>query len=207
VTRDGKINKKIRKRLRKTTVKQEPKKKKGFFKSMDMKKQRIILVSFLTIIIIIFSIPFLSKGILGRKVGFFIEMIVFTLLALMMFVSGLWLFFEKSRKERGFFKKLFIKTISALITIGSIVIFIGYVADYYKDIPEVVTSDYSTCRGKLTSYRINSGRHASTDLTIDEKEFKVEGKLNSSFLVKGRKYCIEYLPNTKFVMNVYSYSG
>lgn len=207
MTRDKKINKKIKKRMRIKTVKEEPKKNRKFLKRMNRKTERIVICSFIAILIISLIVPFSTMGIVGRKIAFLGNTIGFTFICTVMFILGVIILFGKNDKDMNIVKNILLKIISALIAICSLVVFIEYVVSYYKDIPKVFTSDYSICTGKLSNFYVNNGKYTSTDFVISENKFKVDGKFKSGFLVEGRKYRVEYLPNTKYVMNMYSYNS
>ncbi len=85
----------------------------------------------------------------------------------------------------------------------SILIITGLLPDYLNDIPYVVNSNYSSSEGVLTDFYVRHRRSTRTYLTIDNNEFDISGEYNSNFLIKGRRYHIEYLPNSKFVMHIY----
>lgn len=77
--------------------------------------------------------------------------------------------------------------------------------DYYKDIPDALNSNYSSCEGTLTkAYYPNLSKQRGTKFFINDTEFYISSRYKD-FFIKGTKYKVEYLPNSKYVINIYKY--
>jgi hypothetical protein len=73
-----------------------------------------------------------------------------------------------------------------------------------KDIPNVIHSDYKILEGNLTSYHIGrtGTKSSGTRFVINGIELYIDSR-DKEFFVVGDKYRVEYLPHSKFVMNLY----
>lgn len=154
-------------------------------------------------IILILSIIFIISS--NKKIVYFGKMIGLSSFTILFFLLGIIQFFPSRHKIMSSAKSAIMKVFGFSWIICSILIATGDLPNYYRDIPNIVNSDYSSYEGNLTDYYIAHGRTTTTYFTIGEKKFKVDGKYNDGVLVKDKRYRVEYLPNTKYVMNLYSY--
>ena len=79
-----------------------------------------------------------------------------------------------------------------------------FLPNYIKDLRKLNNSEYSYYEGELTSYYIEYGKVTKTKFSIKDKRFTMKCKPSrNSPLIIGEKYRVEFLPNTKFVVNLY----
>lgn len=169
------------------------------------KKLKVITLTFVGLVLISFIISFILMVSKDTKKEYFGTVIGYSSFVIIMFILGVIQFIPSVYKGRKPFRLIVMWIMGFLWTVFSIMLIIGDLPNYYKDINSVISSDYSSYEGKLTNYHIVHGKSISTYFTIGDKEFHVNGKYDSGVLIEGRKYRIEYLPNTKYVINLYQY--
>lgn len=168
-------------------------KNKGFIKENPREKLKTKLFQILIIVGII--LPFLILILVREpKIRFFADTIVFSSFAILISLIGLILVFDKTDKNIKFW-------IIIMCFLFFSIFFIKSAFNYYKDIPFILNSDYSYFEGSLTHYS-TSGRGHTTTLIFGDKEFKIDYRVSPQFTVIGKRYSIEFLPNSKFVMSL-----
>lgn len=170
-----------------------------------LKKLKITAAFLIGIIIVSFIISFALIASNNKKAVYFGTVIAISSFVLVMFILGLIQFIPSIYKGRSRTKLIVMWIFGICWILASISLIIGDLPNYYKDIPKVINSDYSSYEGKLTSYHISHGRTTTTSFTIEGRQFHVKGEYDAGVLIEGRKYRVEYLPNTQYVMNLYSY--
>jgi hypothetical protein len=141
------------------------------------------------------------------KKEYFGTVIGYSSFVVIMFILGVIQFIPSVYKGRKPLRLIIMWIMGFLWTVSSIMLITGDLPNYYKDIDKIISSDYSSYEGRLNSYHIVHGKSTTTYFIIEDKEFHVKGKYDSNFLIEGRKYRIEYLPHTKYVINLYRYGN
>ena len=75
-----------------------------------------------------------------------------------------------------------------------------------KDLPYAIRQEHVTVTGEVEKIRYSGGRTASQLCTIDNIDFNIT---HSAFLAikEGETYTIAFLPNTKFIIDVFDENG
>lgn len=162
------------------------------------KKMRIFILVQFTLLIISFGIYFLNSN---SIIEFYAFLIAFTIMDFFILEVIIILIYN-SIKSRILKERMSLLFKSILIT-GLVIFFINYTIKYYKDIPYVISGGYSSVEGVCTNSYESRGRAPHLDVTVDGIEFKVKPGYKN-IIIKGQTYKIEYLPNTKEVMEVYT---
>jgi hypothetical protein len=159
---------------------------------------------------ILFLMPFIVglivPGIIMKisrdaKTKFFASTVIYSFITISIFLVALVLVFMKSDKDEKLFKIIRGRILGAAF-LGVSVFLSMQVLNYYKDIPLILSSHYSYFDGNLTKVHFNNRGGYSTNLSFGNKEFKIDYKLSPQFTVIGKKYYIEFLPHSKFVMSL-----
>lgn len=162
------------------------------------KKIRVFILVQILILFISFGIYFLNSN---SIIEFYAFLIGFTMMDLIILEIILLLIYN-TYKSRIFKERMSLLFNSILIT-GLVIFFINYTIKYYKDIPYVLSGEYCSVEGECTNSYENRGRAPHLDITVDGVEFNVKSGYKKSIII-GKTYKIEYLPNTKEVMEVYT---
>ncbi len=159
-----------------------------------------ILFSMVFIIILVVPVIILSTS-RGPKIKFFAYIVCYSFWAIITSLIGLLCIFMKIDKDEGFVRMVRVKITGIGFLVFSI-LFIMPTYSYCRDIPVIISSEYSYFEGNLTNFHFTGGRSTSTILVFKDKTFKINYKVSPQFTVIGRKYYIEFLPNSKFVMSL-----
>lgn len=175
-------------------------------KNNNFKKEKVIpSFIFFMIFVVLFVgliVSFLVSIFGGTKGSFFGGTIAITILCLFSFFTGIFHLIRTDEKHR-----MSIKALGVVLLLTSFA-FMSILIDYYKDVPKIINSEYSSYEGELTSFHVSHGRSTSTNLTIGNRTFEMSGEFSDkNFLIIGGKYRVEFLPNTKYVMNLYRYGN
>lgn len=161
-------------------------------------KRILFLIPFILVLLVPELIMIISRD---AKVQFFASTIIYSFIIIIMFLLGLLLVFIRSGKDEKLVKIVWGRILG--IAFLGISIFLSIqVSNYYKDIPVVINSDYSYFEGNLTNYHFNNRGGNSTSLIFGDITFKIYYKASPQFTIIGKKYYIEYLPHSKFVMSL-----
>jgi len=161
-------------------------------------KSNIIFLAFFLLFFIAFSTSAVLKVFGGLKAEFYGNVIGYTFLSIFFLTTGV-----VTLVVSTYDNKLSTKTLGFLFIIFTAIPAI-YLPNYYKDLPKVLNSDYSCYEGELTDYYVAYGKFTHTHLTIGNEKFNMKCKPSAKNPpIKGRMYSVEYLPNTKFVVNFY----
>ena len=171
-------------------------KKKKFIEKKSVKMIKIFLVASLVSIAIRY-IPSIYND--GTKVKFFIFVIGFLLLSIIPLSMGLYIMTYHLDKNIPFPKIVKVKAVGGVLLIFSIVLNISLL-NYYKDIPNILNSNYSSFEGKLTNFAYD-GKSNKTSLIFGTTRFTIDGR-DSDYTNIGKDYYVNFLPNSKFVMSL-----
>jgi hypothetical protein len=171
-------------------------KNKKFIEKKSVKMIKIFLAASLVSIAIRY-IPSIYND--GTKVKFFIYVIGFILLSIIPLSVGLYIMTYHLDKNIPFSKVVKLKALGGVLLIFSIVLNISLL-NYYKDIPNIINSNYSSFKGKLTNFAYD-GKSNSTSLIFGATRFTIDGR-GSDFTTIGKDYYVNFLPNSKFVMSL-----
>jgi amino acid transporter len=173
---------------------------KRFIKENQRKKSKItaLLAVLFAGLILLFILMFSPN----KKARFLGDIICFSFIAILIFIIGVCLIISRPSKDDKLSDIVRIKGFGTVCLFISILLSIYSLLDYYKDVPKVINSNYSSYEGKLTKLYVHYGRATSTTFIIGDKEFKVTGKFTTNPPIIGNKYHVEFLPNTKFVMSL-----
>lgn len=173
---------------------------KNWYKKYEDHKRKAIwfvvgIFTFLITAIITVNIP-------DRKVHFFGTLIFGSIFALFAFSIGLFLLRTAFRDKISIGNRIFF----IFLSIDSILVSAFMVYDYskeYQDIPYIVTSKYENKVGVLTNFYVSPKfSKGGTEFEIDGTHFYFGWKVKG-FFIKGKRYRVEYLPHSKYVMNVF----
>lgn len=170
---------------------------KNLYRKYEKQKRKIIwivigIIALLIIAIVTINIP-------DRKVNFFSTLIFESLFVSVALISGLYLFKTSLKNKLGIGNRIF----HIFLALNFIIVlsFMAYsCSKEYQDIPYIIASKYESKVGILTGSSSHS-RHG-TEFEIDGIRFYFDRKIGDS-LVMGKRYKVEYLPHSKYVMNVY----
>ncbi|GFZ29925.1 hypothetical protein CSC2_04510 [Clostridium zeae] len=168
------------------------------------KAKNIMCISAIPIFIIGLIVPFIMESSKNFKIvflGHIIGISFFTILIFGVGISNLIIFKDKQENPSV---KIKAKVLGTFLIILSIV-FASMAAPYYKDLPNMINSQYEAYDGQLKDFKVIKGRTTITKLTVGDKDFEFNGQYSKSFLTKGKKYHVEVLPNTNYVVSVYRY--
>lgn len=160
------------------------------------KMRRFGLVQ-ICILLISFGFYVFSTNSITKFYTFLVITTVFILILLQIlhqFVKEL--FNRKSLKDKR------ILLLKILVVIVALAAFSYNSIKYYKDVPYAVNSKYSVIVDECTYYYVNKGKDSHLDITVGGIDFNVSLKYER-FIKRGEIYKIEYLPNTKEVLNIY----
>ena len=158
----------------------------------------IVIGIFALLIIAIFMI-----NIPDRKVHFFSTLILGSVFMIIGFFLGVFFFRTAIKDKLSIGKKIFFIFLSIdFILVSSYMIY--FYSEKYQDIPYITTSNYESKVGVLTSFYVASKyTKGGTKFDVDGTHFYLDRKVNDVF-VKGKTYRVEYLPHSKYVMNVFT---
>jgi hypothetical protein len=168
------------------------------------KVKDIMWISAIMLFFIGLIVPFIMRSSKNFKISFLGQIISSSSLMLIMLGFGIYnLKISKDKNEKSSVKTR-TKIIGVVLIIFSITI--GVITlPYYKDIPNMMNSKYEAYDGQLKDVKVIKGRTTITKFTVGDKEFELNGQSSKNFLVKGKKYHVEVLPNTNYVVSVYRY--
>lgn len=158
---------------------------------------------FVQSIILIFSFIIYFFNNIGI-IKFYTFLIIMTMLDLIFFEVLLWFIylFNKNVKIKNKIYELL-----RIISVAFFLIFFVYdTVNYYKDIPYAVSGQYSSVTGLCTRCYVRTGKTSNLDITIGNMEFTVESDYKNS-INEGQIYKVEYLPNSKEVIEIYRGDG
>lgn len=72
---------------------------------------------------------------------------------------------------------------------------------YFKDIPYVITSNYSVAEGKARNIHYTRTKTKSIIFEVDNVEFSLQNKY-SDFIIRNSMFTITYLPNTHYIIKI-----
>lgn len=172
---------------------------------MLLKKNKLLIGKVHVIPLIVFFvaiiIPFFLSRSTNLKVQFFGLTILSSSIVIFVFIIGMCAIIMHSKKENSLLQIVKLKFFGAAFLFISIYLGMNYSLNYYKDVPKIINSDYSSYEGQLTKFYVKYGRATSTNFTIGNKEFKVLGIFTNPLSI-GKVYQVKFLPNSEFVMSI-----
>jgi len=164
-------------------------------KSGEKIKRIIILIVLLVFMVIPMLILTISSNI---KAKFFAYTMFDTFLVVVLFLFGILFAFVTNKNKVKIRSIIF----TLICLVGSFYL-IKPTINYYKDIPKIINSNYSSYKGNLTNVEThNSSRSISTILTINNQKFEIHGTLTPEFKTIGKEYYVTYLPNSRYVIKL-----
>lgn len=168
------------------------------------KVKDIMWISAIMLFFIALIVPFIMRSSKNFKISFLGQIISSSFLMLIMLAFGIYNLKISKDNNKESSVKTRAKVIGAVLIIFSIAI--GAITfPYYKDIPNMMDSKCEVYDGQLKDVKVIKGRTTITRFTVGDKEFELNGQSYKNFLVKGKKYHVEVLPNTNYVVSVYRY--
>ncbi|GKU25046.1 hypothetical protein [Clostridium folliculivorans] len=134
-------------------------------------------------------------------VGHIIGLSFFSIVVFGLGISNLRIIKYKQEKPSV---KISAKVLGTFLIILSIA-FASMAVPYYKDLSNMMNSQYEAYDGQLKDFKVTKGRTTITRFTVGDKDFEFNGQYSKNFLIKGKKYHVEVLPNTNYVVSVYRY--
>ena len=168
------------------------------------KVNKIMWIFAIPVFFIGLIVPLLMESSKNFKIVFVGHIIGISFFAFVIFglgISNLGIIKDKGEKPSV---KIRAKIICAVSIIFSIAI-ASMEIPYYKDLPNMINSQYEAYDGQLKDFKVIKGRTTITRLTVGDKDFEFNGQYSKNFLIKGKKYHVEVLPNTNYVVSVYRY--
>jgi hypothetical protein len=135
----------------------------------------------------------------------FVEKILFFSFLFIISTGGIVLLIYTFIKEKNNILKTFkacaVFILLIIFTIGMNVVFLKLLAEYIPDVPNLITSNYSTITGYPFNIETHSGKNPSQEFTINEIKFDANFSYNFPRVGIG-KYKVTYLPHSKFILNI-----
>ncbi len=166
---------------------------------INEKPRLLILGVILLIGLIIPAILLFSRD---SKIKFWGEIVLFSFTLFILFILGVYSALFYGRNDNRVSTKFVIKAFGFVLVLGSIFFSKPFLFNYYKDIPLVLNSKYSSYEGELSTYYSSQGIGTSMTIAIGDKEFDLDKQPSPNFLSIGKKYRVSFLPNTKYVIKV-----
>lgn len=160
-------------------------------------KIRIILLVEILLMFFSFAIYFLTKDSITR---FYAWIVICTLMIIVIFKVIIIFIYNITKCK--VIKETLANVFNIVLFIGFLILSLNYTIKYYKDIPYVITKEYSVASGRCTKCFVYRGKASCLKVTVDGIEFNVSLGYRSS-IKEGENYQIDYLPNSKEVMAVY----
>lgn len=160
-------------------------------------------IAFVVSILILMLSMLIAIGSDNVKISFFGSFLSVMFMTVVMLVFAIVQFLPSVFKRRSKIMIILMWLLACIWLLLSIVMITGLIPDYYKDMPSVLQSSYSSYKGELTNFYVIKSRQTHTYFFIDNIKFSVVGEYKPGVLVKGEKYRVEYLPNTKKVIHLY----
>ncbi|MBK1813291.1 hypothetical protein JHL18_21955 [Clostridium sp. YIM B02505] len=166
--------------------------------------KKIMWISAIPVFFIGLIVPLIMETSKNFKIVFVGRIIGIDFFALVVFALGISNLIIINNKQEKTSVKIRAKIFGAVAIIFSIGIG-SMIIPYYKDLPGMMNSQYESYDGQLKDFKVIKGRTTITRFTVGNKEFETSGQYLKNFLIKGKKYHVEFLPNTDYVVSVYRY--
>lgn len=171
------------------------------------RKEKLSILIFLGVLFIAVILPFILDIYGNLKARFFGDIISGTLITIVMFIIGTFSLILHKNRDDKLLSLVRVRVLGIALLLFSI-FFATTLLSYYKDLPKAINSDYSYYDGKLIKFHVSHGRSTSTYFTIGNKDFRINGAPSSKdFLIIGKEYDVEFLPNSKYVIGLYRYEN
>jgi len=173
---------------------------KQFVEMRINEKPRLVILGIILVIGLIIPVILLFSN--DSRIKFWGEIVLFSFTLIILFILGVYSAIFYGRNDNRVTTKFVIKAFGFVLVICSIFISRPFLFNYYKDIPPVLNSNYSSYEGELSNYYSSQGIGTSMTIAIGDKEFDLDKQPSSNFLSLGKKYRVSFLPNTRYVIKV-----
>lgn len=168
-----------------------------------LSKRRKYAIAFIVVILVLMLSIFFASTSDNVKISFFGSFLSVIFFAAVMLVLAIVQFIPSVFKRRSKIIIVLMCLLACIWLLLSTVMITGVIPDYYKDMPSVLQSSYSSYEGELTNFYVIKARGTHTYFFLDNTKFTVIGEFKPGVLVKGEIYRVEYLPNIKKVIHLY----
>jgi hypothetical protein len=142
----------------------------------------------------------------GFKVKFIGIVLTYSFSAIVLFCLGSYYCILHKTEGYKYSSRISVRIVGIIFLLLTAYIGVSVLPKYYKDLSRVINSEYATYDGELMEVNTSSGTTTFTKFTLGKKRFVISKSISDkNFFVKGKRYHVEMLPNTDYVVQVYRY--